>query len=106
MGIELGIGESILMKAIAESTGRTMPSLKATYDQLGDLGLVAQSSRNKQRTMFAPPKLTIQSVFKKLKEIASMQGASVINVFMEQIFMFFAVSKQEKGDSGVPISCL
>ncbi len=44
MGLELGIGESILMKAIADATGRTLPSVKSSYDELGDLGLVAQVS--------------------------------------------------------------
>lgn len=36
-----------------------------------------QSSRSNQRTMFAPPKLTIRDVFKKLTEIAQMSGNSV-----------------------------
>lgn len=40
-GIKLGVGESIIMKAIGEATGRTMTALKADYDQQGDLGLVA-----------------------------------------------------------------
>jgi hypothetical protein len=38
----LGIGEAIIIKAIGEATGRTVPSIKAQYDELGDLGLVAQ----------------------------------------------------------------
>mmetsp|Transcript_3269 Transcript_3269/g.4502 ORF Transcript_3269/g.4502 Transcript_3269/m.4502 type:complete len:806 (+) Transcript_3269:52-2469(+) len=78
-GLELGMGESILMKAVAEATGRTLQSLKASYDEMGDLGLVAQASRNTQKTMFAPPTLTIQGVFKKLREIASIQGSSSQN---------------------------
>eukprot|EP01114_Cavostelium_apophysatum_P019156 TRINITY_DN6091_c0_g1_i1.p1 TRINITY_DN6091_c0_g1~~TRINITY_DN6091_c0_g1_i1.p1 ORF type:complete len:829 (-),score=268.02 TRINITY_DN6091_c0_g1_i1:32-2518(-) len=73
-GLELGIGESILMKALAEATARTLDSVKSSYDQLGDLGLVAQASRNTQKMLMTPAKLTIQSVYKKLKEIASMQG--------------------------------
>lgn len=36
-----------------------------------------QNCRSTQRTMFAPPKLTISSVFSKLKEIALMTGNSV-----------------------------
>jgi DNA ligase-1 len=41
-GLELGIGESLLIKAISESTGRNANLLKADYRKTGDLGLVAQ----------------------------------------------------------------
>lgn len=41
-GIELGIGETIIMKAIADSTGRTVEQLKLDYKSKGDLGLVAE----------------------------------------------------------------
>ena len=40
-GIELGIGESLLIKAISESTGRKPQSVKADLKKEGDLGLVA-----------------------------------------------------------------
>jgi DNA ligase-1 len=75
--VELGVGESLIMKAIAEATGRTAQSLKAAYDEMGDLGLVAKTSRSNQRTMFAVAALTMQGVYKKLKDIALMQGTSV-----------------------------
>lgn len=41
IGVELGIGESLLIKAISESTGRSVPSIKADLKKEGDLGLVA-----------------------------------------------------------------
>lgn len=41
MGVELGIGESILVKAIGESTGRSLSLIKADLKKEGDLGLVA-----------------------------------------------------------------
>ena len=41
IGIELGIGESLLIKAIAESTGRTLVLIKSDLKKEGDLGLVA-----------------------------------------------------------------
>lgn len=41
-GIELGIGETIIIKAIADSTGRTVEQLKLDYKSKGDLGLVAE----------------------------------------------------------------
>jgi DNA ligase-1 len=90
VGIELGIGESLLIKAISESTGRTIPSIKAELKKEGDLGLVAmvsngfahltcaeilQSSKANQRTIFKPKPLTVPHVFARLKEIALTSGA-------------------------------
>ena len=40
-GIELGIGESLLIKAISESTGRNTQGVKEDLKKEGDLGLVA-----------------------------------------------------------------
>lgn len=48
-GLELGIGESILQKAIAESTGRKMDAIKAAFKEEGDLGVVAQVCMEKLR---------------------------------------------------------
>lgn len=39
--MELGIGESLLIKAIGESTGRGNAIVKADLKKEGDLGLVA-----------------------------------------------------------------
>lgn len=41
MGVELGIGESLLVKAIAESTGRKPKEVQTDLKKEGDLGLVA-----------------------------------------------------------------
>ena len=43
--MELGIGESLLIKAISESTGRSISTLKAELKKEGDLGLVAMVCR-------------------------------------------------------------
>ncbi|KAF2667698.1 ATP-dependent DNA ligase [Microthyrium microscopicum] len=73
-GIELGIGESLIMKAIGESTGRTLAIVKADQKEIGDLGLVAVKSRSNQRTMFKPKPLTVHGVFKGLTDIALIEG--------------------------------
>ncbi|KAF8898762.1 hypothetical protein BD779DRAFT_1485423 [Infundibulicybe gibba] len=76
LGIELGIGESLLIKAIGESTGRSLSVVKADLKREGDLGLVAMNSKNSQKTLFKPKPLTVSFVFSKLKEIALTSGHS------------------------------
>ncbi|KAA8911172.1 hypothetical protein TRICI_003894 [Trichomonascus ciferrii] len=73
-GVELGLGESIIMKALGEGTGRTLAQVKNSYHKLGDLGLVALESRRLQATMFSPKPLTVNSVFEGLSEIAQASG--------------------------------
>lgn len=41
-GVELGIGESLLVKAIAESSGRSVQQVKNELEKTGDLGDIAQ----------------------------------------------------------------
>ncbi|KAJ5770554.1 uncharacterized protein N7511_002605 [Penicillium nucicola] len=73
-GIELGIGESLIMKAIGESTGRSLAIIKADQKEIGDLGLVAAKSRGNQPTMFKPKPLTVRGVHEGLLAIAQVQG--------------------------------
>ena len=73
-GVELGIGESLIMKAIGETTGRSLAVIKQDQKEIGDLGLVAVKSKSKQPTMFKPKPLTIRGVHKALIDIATMQG--------------------------------
>ena len=73
-GIELGIGESLIMKAIGESTGRSLAVIKADQAEIGDLGLVAAKSRGNQPTMFKPKALTIKGVLHGLMGIATVKG--------------------------------
>lgn len=73
-GIELGIGESLIMKAIGESTGRSLAVIKQDQKEIGDLGLVAVKSRANQPTMFKPKPLTVKGVHEGLVKIATTSG--------------------------------
>ncbi|KAI1335737.1 DNA ligase [Xylariaceae sp. FL0016] len=73
-GIELGIGESLIMKAIGETTGRSLQVIKADQKDIGDLGLVAVKSRSTQPTMFKPKSLTVKGVHKGLMDVATIAG--------------------------------
>lgn len=74
-GIELGIGESLIMKAIGETTGRNLKIIKEDQQKIGDLGLVAAKSRQNQPTMFKPKALTVRGVHDGLMKIATVEGS-------------------------------
>ncbi|KAF9584892.1 hypothetical protein BGW38_004778 [Lunasporangiospora selenospora] len=95
-GVELGIGESLLMKAIAESTGREMKKIKEDYAEIGDLGVVAMNSRSNQPTMFRPKSLTIPHVFKTLKEIASLSGNSSQKLKVDKIKVLLVACRNKE----------
>ncbi|KAJ1869530.1 ATP-dependent DNA ligase Cdc17 [Coemansia sp. RSA 990] len=77
-GLELGIGESILIKSIASATGRQVARVKQDQQELGDLGTVVMRGKSNQRTMFKPKPLTVTKVFTTFKEIAMTSGSSSI----------------------------
>jgi hypothetical protein len=74
-GIELGLGDMVLKKALAEATGRQAKDITADYQKLGDLGKVANKSRGLQTVMFKAKALTVQGVHKSMLQIAKMTGA-------------------------------
>ncbi|KAH9281818.1 DNA ligase 1 [Echinococcus granulosus] len=73
-GLELGIGESLLIKALTLTTGASNIRIKSELNRLGDLGAVAEAIKSRQQTMFKPKPLTLQQVFERLKEVAFMVG--------------------------------
>jgi DNA ligase-1 len=78
-GVELGVGESLLIKAIADASGGTLASVKAALRVAGDLGKVAVASKKQTRTIFPPPPLTVRSVFAGLRDIAKSAGSQSRN---------------------------
>jgi DNA ligase 1 len=75
-GKELGIGESLLIKAVASATGRKPQAIKTEVEEKGDLGLVAQSSKGKQMMLSKPKPHTVHSVFESLKTISNFTGTA------------------------------
>ncbi|XP_015114979.1 DNA ligase 1 [Diachasma alloeum] len=92
-GVELGIAETTLIKAIAQCTGRTMAQIKADAQEVGDLGIVAEGSRSNQRIMFQPAPLMVSHVFSKLREIAQMTGTSSVGKKVDRIQSLFVACR-------------
>ncbi|KAL5234406.1 hypothetical protein ACI65C_001816 [Semiaphis heraclei] len=96
IGLELGIAETTLLKAIVQTTGRSMAQVKAEVKKTGDLGIVAEKSKSNQKTMFKPARLTVKSVFDKLKDISEMTGHAVTVKKLDKIqSMFIACQDSE-----------
>ncbi|ODM21152.1 hypothetical protein SI65_04205 [Aspergillus cristatus] len=106
-GIELGIGESLIMKAIGESTGRSLGVIKADQHEIGDLGLVAAKSRSNQPTMFKPKPLTVRGVHEGLLGIAKVQGHGSQDKKVSGIKKLLSAADAEaagKGSKGIDIT--
>nr|CAB3494346.1 unnamed protein product [Digitaria exilis] len=73
-GIELGIGDASVIRALAEAYGRKEEHVKKDLKELGDLGLVAKASRSSQKMMFKPKPLTISRVLSTFQTIAKESG--------------------------------
>ncbi|XP_041991868.1 DNA ligase 1-like [Salvia splendens] len=73
-GLELGIGESSIIKALAEACGAKEAHIKKQYEELGDLGLVAKAIRTSQPLLRKPEPLTVVKVFDTFRLIAKESG--------------------------------
>jgi len=73
--VELGVGDSILIKAVGESFGTNPSLIKQNYNKQGDLGKVAQSAKSSQRTLNfatkAPKSLSVKEVLIVFRQIAT-----------------------------------
>lgn len=103
-GIELGIGESLIIKAISESTGRPLSVTKADHQKIGDLGLVAAKSRSTQGTMFKPKPLTVRGVHEGLLAIAKMEGHGSQDKKVGAIKKLLAAADVVAGNKGIDIN--
>ena len=76
LGLEVGIGEKLIIKAIGESMGIADKKVQEEYRKLGDLGSVAEALTEKraQRTLFSQP-LTLKRVFENLFRMAKKSGS-------------------------------
>eukprot|EP01006_Ploeotia_vitrea_P010427 TRINITY_DN27078_c0_g1_i1.p1 TRINITY_DN27078_c0_g1~~TRINITY_DN27078_c0_g1_i1.p1 ORF type:complete len:872 (-),score=134.83 TRINITY_DN27078_c0_g1_i1:312-2771(-) len=92
-GLELGVGESLLIKAIAGASGKTEKVVKKMYAEEGDLGSVAQGCKSTQSCLYKPAPLTIRGVFSTFKDIAKSSGKDSMKRRTELIHKMIVASK-------------
>ena len=98
--IELGVGDSILIKAIDEASGTSNDFIKKKYEKEGDLGNVAMNAKGRQRTLVGfgavgkkgamggggPMRLSCVDVLRVFKEIVSSIGSSFVVCCLSSVF--------------------
>ena len=72
--LELGIGASVISKAIQHVSGLTSAALRRLYNSSGDPGDVAFAAKSNVRTLVAHSPLLIENVYQSMLRIAHIKG--------------------------------
>jgi len=74
-GVELGIAEKLIMKAMSKSSGIPLKSIEQDYNKGGDLGQTAENIlQDKIQTTFTSETITLEKVYETLFKIAQLEG--------------------------------
>ena len=75
-GDELGLGEKLTIKAIAESSGISVKEVEKKYGIVGDLGDTAKEiAKNKYQQSLVSEKITIERIYSTFEKIAKSTGS-------------------------------
>lgn len=75
-GDELGLGEKLTIKAIAESSGISVKEVEEKYGRVGDLGDTAKEiAKNKYQQTLVSEKITIERIYSTFEKIAKSTGS-------------------------------
>ena len=74
-GVELGIAEKLVMKAMSKSSGIPLKKIEEDYNKGGDLGQTAENIlQQKIQTTFLSETITLERVYETLLKIANLEG--------------------------------
>ncbi len=75
-GIELGVAEKMVIRAIASSSGKDQPQIERIYQKTGDLGDAAGEAMKPkgQSTLFSEP-MTVERVYSTFDRVARTAGS-------------------------------
>jgi len=79
-GVEMGMAEKMVEKAIARVTGKSEKEVQEIYKKAGDLGIVVEKLLEKKRvTLFKAKELSIVEVYDSLLKIAEISGGGSVD---------------------------
>jgi len=73
-GIEIGLADKMVTRALADATGVPLEQVRATLRETGDLGLTAERLLAERGAGQRPPTLEVGVVFETLHQIAAAEG--------------------------------
>ncbi|KAL6310348.1 ATP-dependent DNA ligase [Sparassis latifolia] len=94
--IELGLGPSIISKAIQNVSGLTSAALKRLYTSTGDAGDVAFEAKSNVRTLIPHPPLLIIGVYGSLLKIAHAKGQGATKQKQSTVEQLLVAAKGEE----------
>ena len=94
--LELGLGPSVISKAIQHVSGITPLALKRLYNQTGDPGDVAFLAKCNVRTLVPHAPLTIQGIHDALLNIARMKGKGAVSRKQGMVERLLVAAKGEE----------
>jgi len=85
-GIEMGIAEKIVIRALSKSSGISITKIEHEYKKAGDFGQVASKIlEQKTQTTFITEDITVERVYDTLFKIAELKGARSQDMKMKYV---------------------
>jgi len=105
-GVELGVGEKLLMRAVAKAVGVSVDDVEALYKRLGDVGeaaaqLARRRAQRSSSTLLAFAKqqakpLTVSEVYDTLLRVAKTSGAGAQELKVSLLASLFSRASPEE----------
>ena len=85
-GVELGIAEKLVIRAISKSSGITIKKIEDAYNDDGDLGKTGSNIlKQKTQTTFSAETITLDRVYNTLLKISNLEGKGSQDMKMKYI---------------------
>lgn len=95
-GVELGLGGSIINKAIKSVTGKSARFMKQVWDKTGDPGDVAYEAKKDVKALVRPAPITVKRLFSNLHSIARLSGQGSAHQKLGYVTKLLVASRGEE----------